>query len=82
MAERANMSKSTLNRIFKKTTGESPVDYLVNLRINKAYSLMKNSGLQISEVAYQTGFTDSNYFTRQFKKNTGLSPREYRKKMN
>lgn len=49
------------------------------IRLNAAKSLLSNSHLSITEIAYSAGFTDSNYFSNVFKANTGISPREYRK---
>ncbi len=79
LAKVGMMSKRTLIRKFKNILNRTPIDYLLNLRVAKASSLL-NSNLNISEVAAQCGFDDSNYFSRQFKKITGLSPRNYIKK--
>ena len=79
LAKKGNVSTSSLNRIFKKTTGHGPIEYLIKRRISKAGEILLNSDLTISEIAGQTGFRDSNFFSRQFKKYTGASPRLYRK---
>jgi len=73
------MSVSTLNRTFKKAIGFSPIEYHLRIRIKKASEILCNSSLNITEVAFRTGFDDSNYFSRQFKKITGVSPLEFRK---
>jgi len=76
----AHMSRSTFQRIFKKMTNTSPISYLVNLRIRKASSLLlARSDLNITEIALQVGFSDSNYFSRQFRKITGISPGVFKK---
>ncbi len=74
------MSVSTLNRTFKEATGYSPIEYHLRIRIKKAGEILCSSDLNITEVAYRTGFEDSNYFTRQFKKIAGISPSEFRKR--
>ena len=79
LAKVAGMSRRSLIRKFKDNLGTTPIDYLLEFRIAKASSLL-DSKLSLAEIAMQTGFTDSNYFSRQFKKITGLSPRNYRKK--
>jgi AraC-like DNA-binding protein len=75
----ARMSQSTLMRTFHRVFQRSPVDYLIRLRIQKATELLADGELRIGEVALACGFSDSNYFTRQFRRVTGRSPREYRK---
>ncbi|RLD33442.1 MAG: AraC family transcriptional regulator [Bacteroidetes bacterium] len=73
------MSVSTLNRTFKEATGYSPIEYHLRIRIKKASEILCNSSFNITEIAYRTGFDDSNYFSRQFKKIMGVSPLEFRK---
>ena len=72
------MSESSLLRAFKQATGSSPSEYLLNLRLQRARHLLEHTTLNITEIAFDTGFNDSNYFSRQFRKQTGSSPREYR----
>ncbi len=78
MAKSANMSKSTLIRAFRKTTGYTPLDYILRLRINKASEVLRHPDSSVTEAACSSGFHDSNYFSRQFRRFTGVSPREYR----
>lgn len=82
LAVKAGMSSSTLTRAFKRFTGDSPIDYLIKLRIKKACSLLAATDMSVSEVAQKCGFADSNYFTRQFNKHTNTTPRQYRKIVN
>ena len=79
IARRAGMSAGNLNRIFKAATGLSPIDYLVRLRLQRSMELLTESALSITEIAFQTGFNDSNYFTRQFKRLVGIPPSTFRK---
>ncbi len=74
----ANMSRSTLMRVFRKATGQTPIEYLVRLRIQKAMELLRNSDRTITEIAMDVGFNDSNYFARQFRRQTAKSPRQFR----
>ena len=74
----AHMSRSNLMRVFHAATGQSPIEYLLRLRIQKAMALLRNTDLTITEVAMEVGFNDSNYFTRQFKRAQGQSPRRFR----
>lgn len=80
LAEQMNMSPRHFSRVFHKTCGLSPVNYIIQLRINHACELLQNSLLPVSQVAYACGFQDSNYFTRQFKVISGFSPGDYRKR--
>ena len=73
------MSGSSLNRHFKRVCGVPPVEYHIRLKIRRACSLLKQTDLNITEIAYRSGFEDSNYFTRQFRKVIGVSPSLYRK---
>lgn len=75
----ACLSESQLLRVFRKATGFPPIDYLIRLRVKHAKELLRASELSISEVARQVGFSDTNYFTRQFQRITGMIPRNYRK---
>ncbi len=79
LAQKASMSKITLYRMFKKAFNMSPVNYIISVRIAKAQEMLNSGKLSISEIAWETGFPDSNYFSRMFKKLTGASPRLYRK---
>lgn len=78
-AQMAHMSRANFMRVFRTATGESPISYLLNQRIHKAMTLLASTKLPISEIAFEVGFNDSNYFTRQFKTLQGVSPIIYRK---
>ncbi len=79
LTKKASMSEITLYRMFKKAFNMSPLNYIISLRVAFAREMLNNSRLSIAEIAWKTGFSDSNYFSRAFKKLTGLSPRQYRK---
>ncbi len=78
LLEIAHMSRSNLMRVFRKATGQTPIEYLVRLRIQKAMDMLRNTDLSITEIALEVGFNDSNYFTRQFRRILGESPRVFR----
>lgn len=78
LAKISHYSKRHFMRIFHETYHTTPLNYIVSLRIQHACSLLKESRLSISNIALQCGFSDSNYFSRIFKKKTGLTPKQYR----
>ena len=67
-------------RLFKNMVGKSPQAFIMDYRVNQAKALLLSTQLEIAEIADRCGFTDYNYFSRCFKKITGLAPREYRKR--
>jgi AraC-like DNA-binding protein len=75
----AHMSRSTLMRVFRKATGQTPIEYLVRLRIQKAMELLRHTDWTITRIALEAGFNDSNYFTRQFRRANNQSPSQYRR---
>jgi AraC-like DNA-binding protein len=79
LSAHANMSPSTLHRAFHRTVQCSPIEYHLQLRIDHAQNLLKHSRLSISQISEASGFSDSNYFSRQFRKRIGMSPRAYKK---
>lgn len=81
LASRAGMSKSSLNRLFLKALGQSPVDRLIEFRVDRAKTMLSDLTMNISEIASRCGFCDSNYFSRRFRLVAGISPREYRLKV-
>ena len=72
-------SRSYICHTFKKETGQTFHEYLINIRVRSAKFLLLHSDLSISETAFSVGFNDSNYFSNIFKKYVGSSPRAYRK---
>jgi len=71
-----------LTRVFKKHKGESPVKYIIGMRVNKAIELMKTQKeMDLKQIAELVGYVDSHYFSRIFKSRTGKTPSEYRREM-
>ncbi len=79
LTEVAHMSQTTLMRTFGRIMGRSPIDHLIRLRISKAKELLRTTGSSITDIAFQVGFNDSNYFARQFRQINATAPREYRR---
>jgi AraC-like DNA-binding protein len=78
LAHLAHMSESSLTRMFRRVTGRSPLDHVIRVRIARSQELLLRGDMRITETAFQCGFNDSNYFSRQFKKVTGMTPRAFR----
>lgn len=78
IAAAANISPREANRIFQKTIRQTPFEYLIGYRLNKAKELLSHSELSITEISYRCGFTDSTYMGKQFKKAYGMTPKDYR----
>ncbi|MBN2068375.1 MAG: helix-turn-helix domain-containing protein [Opitutales bacterium] len=76
--EISHLSRSHLFRLFKQATGESLIDYLIHIRLQRAQMLLRTTDQCITEIAYTCGFSDGNYFARQFRKSINLTPSEYR----
>ncbi len=80
LASTANYSYSNVLRIFKKYTGYTISQYIQTTKINYAMELLKNSDMRIIEIAETIGYDSIANFNRLFKRNTGLTPTEFRKK--
>lgn len=75
----AHMSKSYFMNRFKRAVGISSIEYLCHLRINAACEALSSTDQMISEIAFGCGYDNLSNFNRQFKKNIGYSPNEYRR---
>jgi transcriptional regulator GlxA family with amidase domain len=73
-----DMSVRSLNRRFRQATGRTPMQYLQQVRLDNAKELLRTSNLSVAEVAFNSGYPDSSYFSAQFRKHISLSPRAYR----
>ena len=79
VSQNFELSQRSLNRRFKQATSLSPLQYLQEIRLEKAKELLKTSNLTIAEVAYNVGYPDSAYFSALFRRMVTLSPGEYRR---
>ena len=80
LARSLGLSYSSFRHRFKQITGLPPGQYQIQLRLNKARRLLCNSPLSVTRIAEELGFESIYYFSRLFKKNTGLSPLAFRKR--
>ncbi len=78
VAKAVNMSKSRFSAVFSQYTGQTFTEYLIQLRLNRAKELLKTTNYKNSQIAQETGYNDSHYFSYIFKKNIGMTPSEYR----
>lgn len=78
-ANRLQMSKCWFIRSFKEATGVPPLHFLTSIRIEKSKELLESSPYNVSEIAEMVGYDNPLYFSRLFKRKTGVSPLQYRK---
>ena len=78
LAQMENMSCTAFRCAFKKHTGVSPVEYIIRQRISAACRLLAQTDRSVSAIAADVGYHDQYYFSRIFRKKTGLSPLKYR----
>ncbi|SHK36827.1 response regulator [Paramaledivibacter caminithermalis] len=78
VAREINMSYHYFSKFFKDSLGRSFIDYLTQLRIDKSKEFLNDRSMSIKEISYKIGYNDPNYFSRIFKKITGITPSEYR----
>lgn len=82
LAKKACMSASHFHKKFKNTLGVSPIDYLNSEKIKFSKKLMKESkDFRISEIAFKSGFNNTSYFNRQFKKMEMMTPQQFKKSL-
>lgn len=81
LAEKYSISVSYLSELLKEHLQLSFSEYISSKRIQKAKELLADDSLSIEQIAEQTGYNDYFYFTKVFKKNTGISPSKYRKNL-
>ena len=75
-----NMSESTVLRTFKRITGYSASEYQMRRRMLAATDELTSTDKSVTQIAYDMGFNDSNYFSRSFRRFTGITPTAYRKR--
>ncbi|MDY6304777.1 MAG: response regulator [Oribacterium sp.] len=81
-AAEASMSVSHFSRVFSKVMGQTYTDYVIGRRIGMAKEYLMNSDLRSSEIGFKVGYKDPHYFSATFKKETGMTPTEYRNRGN
>lgn len=80
VAHKVNVSTSHFSTIFSQETGQNFIEYLTEVRMQKAKELLRCSSMKSSEVGYSVGYKDPHYFSFLFKKTQGFTPKEYRSK--
>lgn len=79
LSKKYSVSKATLIYNFNKYLHSSPVDYLINIRIQQAKAALTDTNCNLTEIAEKCGFSNANYFSLMFKRKVGMSPANYRK---
>jgi two-component system response regulator YesN len=82
IADTIHVNPNYLSRLFKKETGESFSDYLMNIRIAIAKEILARKDISVAKLANEVGYTNASYFCKIFKKNVGISPLQYKKGKN
>ncbi len=80
ISEKLNISSYYFSKLFKEETGEGFIEYLTRTRVEKAKDMLKDPSKSIKEVGSECGYSDPNYFSRIFKKATGMTPTEYKER--
>ncbi|SDY02882.1 two-component system, response regulator YesN [Evansella caseinilytica] len=78
VADVVQLSPQYFSKVFKSRAGSSFIDYLTELRVEKAKELIRTNEKSVKEICFEVGYKDPNYFSRVFKKYTGFSPSEFR----
>ena len=78
MAGELHMSQAHFSRVFRRVAGQSPMDFLLQVRLTRARHLLRETNLSMSEIAERLGYADVFFFSRQFKQKNGVPPLAYR----
>jgi AraC family transcriptional regulator, arabinose operon regulatory protein len=81
IAVEAGYSPTYLSTLFRKQTNYAPVSYFAHLKVLKACEFLDYTHMKVKEISYRLGYIDPYYFTRDFKKKVGMSPRQYRNRI-
>ncbi|WP_201007865.1 response regulator transcription factor [Paenibacillus glycanilyticus] len=78
VAAHVGLNPAYLSRLFKKETGQNLIDYLIETKMARARQLLDTTGMTVSAIAQQVGYSNFSHFTKMFKKQYGVNPQEYR----
>ena len=78
LAQMENLSVSRYNAVFNSVMGISPQRYLINLRLQNACELLKNTDMNVNQIGVLVGYDDPHFFSKIFKRYIGISPNSYR----
>lgn len=81
VSREVNITPYYFSKLFKDDTGEGFVEYLTNIRIEKAKELIAETDYSMKDICQMIGYTDPNYFSRSFKKKVGVTPTEYKENL-
>ncbi|AJY73914.1 helix-turn-helix domain-containing protein [Paenibacillus beijingensis] len=79
VAAHVRLNPTYLSRLFKKETGNNLIDYLIEIKMDRAKLLLDSTDMTVSAIAQQVGYCNFSHFTRMFKKHCGVNPQQYRK---
>src|SRR5260221_14432054 len=79
LAREADMSEFHFSRAFKRTTGLTPSQYFIHLRLEKARRLLRETNRSVIEIGLDVGYTSPSHFAQIFRREVGISPSEYRR---
>ena len=79
LAREAEMSEFHFSRAFKRTTGLTPSQYFIQLRLEKARRLLRETNKSVIEIGLDVGYTSPSHFAQIFRREVGISPSEYRR---
>nr|WP_283092714.1 helix-turn-helix transcriptional regulator [Acetobacter thailandicus] len=79
LAALCGMSRFHFSRSFRTTTGQTPSDWFMQRRVQKASEMLRKTNLSIIEIALEIGYDNPSHFAQVFRRVTGVSPRDYRK---
>ncbi|MEK0317461.1 response regulator transcription factor [Cohnella sp. 56] len=78
VAAHVNLNPAYLSRLFKKETGANLIDYMIEIKMNRAKQLLDGSSMTVGAIAQQVGYSNFSHFTKMFKKQFGVNPQQYR----
>lgn len=81
LATRCGLSRRQFIRLFRENYHSTPIDYVLDLRLARAAALLQSSADPLTHIAMECGFSDSNYFTRLFRRRLGMTPTRYRQQV-
>lgn len=81
LSQRAMFSTTYFHRLFKASTGKTLHHFIEDQRVEKAVNLLLRTDMTLTQIAYECGFSSQSYFSYAFKRNKGMTPKDYAKKM-
>ena len=78
VAREVSLSPNHFSTVFSQETGETFISYITRLRLERAKLLLKTTTMRTTDISYAIGYNDTQYFSYVFKKNTGMTPKEFR----